>query len=130
MSFRLGSSQCGPRLLARFARDSLYRWEIYNPLLETLYSWNAMSTTTATTPGGLESVPVVVIVPSLKILLIVTVFSSFLIPTTIALFVSSTPALRSRPTFILNVCAIAIGLAQGVILIYLQVSKIYILMTF
>ena len=89
-----------------------------------------MSTTTASIPGGLESVPVVAIVPSLKILLIVTVFSSFLIPTTIALFVSSTPALRSRPTFILNVCAIAIGLAQGVILIYLQVSKIYILMTF
>ncbi len=70
----------------------------------------------------LKSIPVFAIIPDLKILLIATVFSSFLIPAAVVLFVSSTPALRRRLNFILNLCAIALGLTQGIIFIYVTVS--------
>ena len=78
-------------------------------------------------PGGLDSevVPVAALVPGLKGLLIATVFSSFLVPTAVVLFVFSTPALRRRPSFVLNVCAIAFGLAQGTLTAYVVVSSCY-----
>ena len=89
-------------------------------------SFNTMSITSAFPPGELESVPVVIIVPALRVLLIVTILSSCLIPTTIALFISSSPASRRRPLFILNLCAIALGLCQGVIICFISVSRIHI----
>ena len=86
-------------------------------------SFNTMSITPAFPPGELELVPVFIIVPALRVLLIVTILSSCLIPTTIALFISSSPASRRRPLFILNLCAIALGLCQGVIMSFISVSR-------
>ncbi|PIL26386.1 hypothetical protein GSI_12143 [Ganoderma sinense ZZ0214-1] len=57
-------------------------------------------------------------------LLIAAVFSSFLVPSAIVLFVFSTPALRRRPHFILNLCAIALGLTQGSIFIYVTIMEL------
>ena len=68
-------------------------------------------------------VPVASIIPSLKSLLLATVFSSFLIPTAVVLFFFSTPILRRRPTFVLNVCAIVLGLVQGMLYMYFVVSR-------
>ena len=62
------------------------------------------------------------VVLGLKPLLIATVFSSFLLPTGVVLFFFSTPALRRRPSFILNVCAVALGLTQGALTAYVTVS--------
>ncbi|PIL26399.1 hypothetical protein GSI_12156 [Ganoderma sinense ZZ0214-1] len=73
-------------------------------------------------PGGPElGVPVATVVLGLKPLLIATVFSSFLLPTGVVLFVFSTPALRRRPSFILNVCAVALGLTQGSLTAYVTI---------
>ncbi|KAI1795244.1 hypothetical protein LXA43DRAFT_882068 [Ganoderma leucocontextum] len=74
--------------------------------------------------GGLELVPVVALIPGLKALLIATVFSSFLVPTAIVLFVFSTPVLRRRPSFILNVCAIGFGLCQGTAVAYVAIREV------
>ena len=82
-----------------------------------------MSTTPAGLPGGLMLGPVASIIPSLKSLLLATVFSSFLIPTAVVLFFFSTPILRRRPTFVLNVCAIVLGLVQGMLYMYFVVSR-------
>ena len=71
-------------------------------------------------PGGV--VPVVALIEGLKGLLIATVFSSFLLPTCVVLFVFSTPSSRRRPSFILNVCAIVLGLTQGTVTAYVTVS--------
>ncbi len=59
--------------------------------------------------------------PSLNFLLIGAISSSFLVPIAIALFFLSTPALRKRPVFILNVISIMLGLCQGALGIYNQV---------
>ncbi|KAI0742282.1 hypothetical protein C8Q80DRAFT_1108454 [Daedaleopsis nitida] len=56
--------------------------------------------------------------PALNLLLIGTVWSSFLIPISIALFFFSDARMRRQPIFILNTCAIALGLAVGAINIY------------
>ena len=64
----------------------------------------------------------VALIEGLKGLLIATVFSSFLLPTAVVLFVFSTPSGRRRPSFILNVCAIALGLTQGTVTAYVTVS--------
>ncbi|KAM5530043.1 hypothetical protein V8D89_016288, partial [Ganoderma adspersum] len=50
--------------------------------------------------------------------------SSFLIPTAVVLLVFSTPILRRRPTFVLNVCAIALGLAQGMFYMYFIIKEL------
>ncbi|PIL26409.1 hypothetical protein GSI_12166 [Ganoderma sinense ZZ0214-1] len=60
---------------------------------------------------------------ALKFLLISIVFSSFLVPTAIVLFVFSTPLLRRRTSFILNVCAIGFGLTQGSIAAYVTIRE-------
>ncbi|KAM5530900.1 hypothetical protein V8D89_015432 [Ganoderma adspersum] len=78
-------------------------------------------------PGGLGVVPVVALIPGLKGLLIATVFSSFLLPTAVVLFVFSTPALRRGPSFILNVCAIALGLTQGTVTAYVTVREMILM---
>ncbi|KAM5530901.1 hypothetical protein V8D89_015433 [Ganoderma adspersum] len=67
---------------------------------------------------------------ALKFLLISIAFSSFLIPTAVVLrlFVFSTPILRRRPTFILNVCAICFGLTQGTIAAYVTGIREMVLM--
>ncbi|KAI1787117.1 hypothetical protein LXA43DRAFT_1098606 [Ganoderma leucocontextum] len=83
-----------------------------------------MSTPTEAFPGGLKLVPVAAVIPCLKMLLISTIFSSSLIPTAVVLFVFSTPALRRRPNFILNLCAIVLGLTQGVIYIYVTINEL------
>ena len=64
--------------------------------------------------------------PALNLLLIGTVWSSFLIPIAIALFFFSDSRMRRQPIFILNTCAIALGLAVGAINIYNLVSPPYI----
>ncbi|EJF58932.1 hypothetical protein DICSQDRAFT_128637 [Dichomitus squalens LYAD-421 SS1] len=102
-------------------RSWLTSWATHKPRVLTS---TRMSTIPMMSPGELESVPIVVIVPALQTLLIVIIFSSFLVPTTIALFVSSTPAHRRLPTFILNLCAIILGLAQGAILSYLSITEL------
>lgn len=71
-------------------------------------------------PAGLNFVAA--IEPSLNLLMIGTVWSSFLVPIAIALFFFSTPALRRRPVFILNVVSVACGLVLGALNIYNEVS--------
>ena len=60
--------------------------------------------------------------PALNLLLIGTVWSSFLVPIAIALFFFSDSRMRRQPIFILNTCAIALGLAVGAINIHNIVS--------
>ncbi len=60
--------------------------------------------------------------PALNLLLIGTVWSSFLVPIAIALFFFSDARMRRQPIFILNTCAIGLGLAVGAINIYNIVS--------
>ncbi|TBU23757.1 hypothetical protein BD311DRAFT_810462 [Dichomitus squalens] len=62
-------------------------------------------------PPGL--VPLSLVQEELKWLLLETIYSAFLVPIAVVLFFFSTPHLRRQPTFILNVCAIALGIAQG-----------------
>ena len=81
-----------------------------------------MPTTPADLPGVLASVPVEAVITGLQYLLLTTVLSSFLIPTAVVLFVFSTPVLRRQPIFILNVCAIGLGLIQGMVYMYVTVS--------
>ncbi|KAI0365824.1 hypothetical protein BV20DRAFT_1056099 [Pilatotrama ljubarskyi] len=75
-------------------------------------------------PPGLNYVAA--IEPSLQLLLVGTVFSSFLVPITIALFYFSTPAIRWRPVFILNAIAIALALAESAINIYNMTRSILV----
>ena len=63
------------------------------------------------------------LIPGLKMLLIAAVFSSYLVPSAVVLFVFSTPALRRRLHFILKLCAIALSLTKCVMFIYVTVSK-------
>ena len=81
---------------------------------------HAMSTSQES--EALKGIVAAAIIPGLRMLLIASVFSSFLVPTSVVLFVFSTPVLRRRPYFILNLCAIALGLTQGIIFIYTTVS--------
>ena len=59
--------------------------------------------------------------PSLNLLMIGTVWSSFLIPIAVSLFFFSTSSLRRRPVFILNVLSVGLGLVQGALNIYNEV---------
>ncbi|KAI0351194.1 hypothetical protein OH77DRAFT_1358019, partial [Trametes cingulata] len=73
-------------------------------------------------PPGLNYVAA--IEPSLQLLLVGTVFASFLVPITIALFYFSTPRIRRQPIFILNVIAIALALTEGAVNTYNQTRAI------
>ncbi|KAI0776549.1 hypothetical protein BD413DRAFT_602137 [Trametes elegans] len=73
-------------------------------------------------PAGLNYVAA--IQPSLVLLLIGTVWSSFLIPIAIALFFFSTPTTRRQPVFIMNVIAILLGITEGTINVYNQTRAI------
>ena len=66
----------------------------------------------------LAVVPLALVQEELKWLLLETIYSAFLVPIAVILFFFSTKQLRRRPTFILNVCAIVLGIAQGIIGIY------------
>ncbi|KAI0365827.1 hypothetical protein BV20DRAFT_953407 [Pilatotrama ljubarskyi] len=78
-------------------------------------------------PPGLNYVAA--IEPSLKLLLIGTIWSAFLIPILIAMFFFSTPATRRQPIFIMNVLAVLFGLAEGGINIYNQASTTRAILT-
>ncbi len=62
--------------------------------------------------------------PSIKFLLIGTACSAMLIPLAIALFFFSNSVVRRQPVFILNVLMIALGLGEGALTIFTQVSLI------
>ncbi|KAG7093929.1 hypothetical protein E1B28_007564 [Marasmius oreades] len=62
--------------------------------------------------------------PSLNLLMIGTVFTSLLVPIAVALFVFSTPSLRRKPIFILNVIAVLLGIAEGILNGYLEITAI------
>ena len=82
--------------------------------------------TLPTPPQGLNFIAV--IQPSLNILLIGTISSSMLVPITIVLFVFSTPPLRRKPIFILNALSLFVGIVQGALIIYGQVSLLSAIM--
>ncbi|KAI0655750.1 hypothetical protein C8Q70DRAFT_923124 [Cubamyces menziesii] len=63
---------------------------------------------------------VAAIEPSLNLLLLDTILSSFLVPTTMILLYFSTSATRRTPVFIMNILSITLALALGVINIYNQ----------
>ena len=82
------------------------------------------STASPLLPPGL--VPLPLVQEELKWLLLETVYSAFLIPIAVVLFFFSTPQLRRRPIFLLNVCALALGIGQGIIGISNSVSLSFI----
>ena len=59
----------------------------------------------------------------LNLLVVGTVFASFLIPTSIVLFTLSPFGIWRSPLFILNLLAIIIGLTEQVLYIYVIVSS-------
>ena len=61
---------------------------------------------------------------NVNLLVVDTVFPTLLVPIAIGLFLFSTPELRRKPIFILNVVAILLGLIFGSIAIYSQVWSI------
>ena len=56
-------------------------------------------------------------------LLITTVLCSFLVPIAIALLLSNSRNWKT-PVFVMNICAISLGLAYGITVIYFQVRTI------
>lgn len=63
----------------------------------------------------------------MNLVVIGTVWASFLVPIAVALFFFSTPSMRRRPVFIMNVLAILFGLIEGAVNLYNQVRRVYIL---
>ena len=59
---------------------------------------------------------------AVNLLIIGAVFPAFLVPISIALIFFSTSAIRRKPVFIMNVLAVALGLAFGGVAIYNTVS--------
>ena len=59
----------------------------------------------------------------LNLLVVGTVFASFLIPTSVALFTFSPFTIWRSPLFILNVLAIILGLTEQGLYIYVIVSR-------
>ena len=77
-------------------------------------------------PGSIPTPPpglnyIAIIQPSLNFLVIATLFSAMLVPILVALFLFSTPSLRTKPIFILNVISVLFGMVQGTLAIYGQV---------
>ncbi|KAI0742341.1 hypothetical protein C8Q80DRAFT_1273030 [Daedaleopsis nitida] len=70
---------------------------------------------------------IVAVEPSLNLLIIVIVWTSFLVPIAIALFLFSTHALRRRPVFILNLISVSLGLLHGALYTYNQTRSILLL---
>ncbi len=58
---------------------------------------------------------------NVNLLVIETVFPTLLVPIAAGLFLFSTPELRRKPVFILNIVAIVLGLLLGSIAVYCQV---------
>ena len=61
---------------------------------------------------------------NVNLLVVETVFPTLLIPIAIGLFAFSTPELRRKPVFILNIVALILGLILGDVSVYTQVSRI------
>ena len=59
----------------------------------------------------------------LALLVVGTIFASFLIPAGILLFFFTRPSIWRSPLFIFNVCAIILGLVQQGLFIYVIVSS-------
>lgn len=86
------------------------------PLSSCIVSMNsaqAVSGPAPSLPPGL--VPLPLVQEELKWLLLETIYAAFLVPIAVVLFFFSTPQLRRRPIFFLNVCALALGIGQGII---------------
>ena len=71
-------------------------------------------------PPGL--VPLPLVQEEVKWLILITTYTAFLVPIAVVLFFFSTPQLRGRPVFVLNVCTLAIGIGQGIIGVVTSVS--------
>ncbi|KAM5530906.1 hypothetical protein V8D89_015438 [Ganoderma adspersum] len=76
-------------------------------------STQAVSGPAPSLPPG--PVPLPLVQEELKWLLLETIYAAFLVPIAVVLFFFSTPQLRRRPIFFLNVCALALGIGQGII---------------
>lgn len=57
------------------------------------------------------------------LLIVETVFPTLLIPITLYLFASTTPEVRKKPVFLLNIVAIILGLVHGGVCIASLVSS-------
>ncbi|PIL26412.1 hypothetical protein GSI_12169 [Ganoderma sinense ZZ0214-1] len=57
-------------------------------------------------------------------LVLMTTYTAFLVPIAVVLLFFSTPQLRRRPVFILNVCTLALGVAQGIVSISTCVNSL------
>ncbi|RPD76870.1 hypothetical protein L226DRAFT_459885 [Lentinus tigrinus ALCF2SS1-7] len=82
-----------------------------------------MSVSTETTELSLPPVPPAIqslLTSNVNLLVIETVFPTLLVPIAFGLFLFSTPELRKKPVFILNIFAIVLGLLLGSIAIYCQ----------
>ena len=64
-------------------------------------------------PPGLNYIAI--IKPSLTFLVIGCICTAMLVPITVILFFFSTPSLRRKPIFILNVMSILLGFTEGVL---------------
>ena len=86
-----------------------------------------MSSTPEITEPSFSPIPPAIqklLAANVNLLVVETVFPTLLIPITIGLFVFSTPELRRKPVFILNIVAIILGLILGGVSVYTQVSRI------
>ncbi|TFY77140.1 hypothetical protein EWM64_g6873 [Hericium alpestre] len=73
-------------------------------------------------PDGLNSIAA--IRPSLTLLMIGTVCTSILLPVGVALLLFSTPALRRKPIFIMNVISVCLGITEGLLSGYDEINAI------
>ncbi|RDX48920.1 hypothetical protein OH76DRAFT_1404109 [Lentinus brumalis] len=82
-----------------------------------------MSTDSAVPELSLPPVPPAIqalLTANVNLLVIETVFPTLLVPIAVGLFLFSTPELRRKPVFILNIIAIVLGLLLGSIAVYCQ----------
>jgi hypothetical protein len=71
-------------------------------------------------PPGL--IPTAALIPSLKLLLVCTVWGSALLPLLLLLFFFSTPKIRRKPIFLMNVASVTMGIVAGIMNMKLNVS--------
>ena len=119
-----GQSHRGAIRLARFVL-SLLHITFALQLLPFRGSSSAMSSTPDFPLQSLPPIPPSIhklLAGNVNLLVVETVFPTLLVPITIGLFVFSTPKLRRKPVFILNIVAMVLGLVLGGISIYTQVS--------
>ncbi|THU83072.1 hypothetical protein K435DRAFT_690252 [Dendrothele bispora CBS 962.96] len=74
-------------------------------------------------PPPLQSY-IVAVTPALRLLLLGAVWSAALVPLLVVLFFFSTPAIRRKPIFIMNVFTVSMGIIIGIINTKLYVTQI------